>query len=294
MSDRITHHGVVVAVDGSPSSQVAVRWAAREAAMRHVALTVVHVAPSLTVAASTLVWPAGRVPEEVLEIQENEARRVIADAIKVAKDDAADSDRPEINSELFFGGPVPTLVDLSKEAQMVVVGCRGRTGQHRRLLGSVSTGLIHHAHCPVAVIHDEAPSSLQSAQLPVLVGIDGSRASELATAIAFDEASWRGVDLVALHVWSDADMSTVIRHRSGRPCKPRRTRRLPRAWPAGRNATPTSPSTVWSNLSSRPAICSRSPRGLSWLSSAATGAADSPECCSVRSAPPWRRRPAYR
>ena len=152
-------------------------------------------------------WP---IPEEVLEIEENAARRVVADAINVAKDSAEGSDRPEINSELFFGSPVSTLVDLSKEAQMVVVGCRGRTGQHRRLLGSVSTGLIHHAHCPVAVIHDEAPSSLQSAQLPVLVGIDGSRASELATAIAFDEASWRGVDLVALHVWSDADMSTVF------------------------------------------------------------------------------------
>ena len=210
MSKRITHHGVVVGADGSPSSRVAVRWAAREAAMRHVPLTVVHVAASLPVAASTLAWPAGRVPEEVLEIQENEARRVIADAIKVAEDSAEGGDGPEINSELFFGAPVPTLVDLSKEAQMVVVGCRGRTGQHRRLLGSVSTGLIHHAHCPVAVIHDEVPSSLQSAQLPVLVGIDGSRASELATAIAFDEASWRGVDLVALHVWSDADMSTVF------------------------------------------------------------------------------------
>jgi len=93
---------------------------------------------------------------------------------------------------------------------MVVAGCRGRTALRRGLLGSVSTGLIHHAHCPVAVIHDEGPSSLQSAQLPVLVGIDGSQASELAAAIAFDEASWRGVDLVALHVWSDADMSTRL------------------------------------------------------------------------------------
>ena len=210
MSERISHHGVVVGADGSPSSRVAVQWAAREAAMRHVPLTVVHVVRSLSVAASTLAWPAGRVPEEVLEIQENDARRVIADAIKVVEDSAAGGDRPEVNSELFFGGPVPTLVDLSKEAQLVVVGCRGRTGQHRRLLGSVSTGLIHHAHGPVAVIHDEVPSSLQSAQLPVLVGIDGSRASELATAIAFDEASWRGVDLVALHVRGDADMSTVF------------------------------------------------------------------------------------
>ena len=210
MSGRITHHGVVVGADGSPSSQVAVRWAAREAAMRHVALTVVHVASPLSVAASTLAWPAGRIPQEVLEIEENEARNVIADAIKVAEDSAKGSGRPEVNSDLFFGGPVPTLVDLSKDAQVVVVGCHGRTGQHRRLLGSVSTGLIHHAHCPVAVVHDEVPSSLQSAQRPVLVGIDGSRASELATAIAFDEASWRGVDLVALHVWSDPDMSTVF------------------------------------------------------------------------------------
>ncbi len=88
MSERISHHGVVVGADGSPSSQVAVRWAAREAAMRHVPLTVVHVVPSLSVAASTLAWPAGRVPEEVLEIQENEARRVIADAIKVVEDSA--------------------------------------------------------------------------------------------------------------------------------------------------------------------------------------------------------------
>jgi nucleotide-binding universal stress UspA family protein len=163
----------------------------------------------LEVAASTLAWPAGRVPEEVLEIQENDTRSVIAAAIKVAAETPAGGDLPGINSELFFGGPVPTLVDLSKEAQMLVVGCRGRTGLHRRSLGSVSTGLIHHAHCPVAVVHDEVSSSLQSSQLPVLVGIDGSRASESATAIAFDEASWRGVDLVALHVWSDADMSIV-------------------------------------------------------------------------------------
>ena len=154
MSERNTHRGVVVAVDGSASSQVAVRWAARDAAMRHVALTVVHVAPSLAAPASMWGWPAGRIPEEVLEIQENEARRVISEAINVAKDDGAGGDRPEIDSELFFGSPVPTLVDLSKEAQMVVVGCRGRTGRHRRLLGSVSTGLIHHAHRPVAVIHD--------------------------------------------------------------------------------------------------------------------------------------------
>ena len=209
MSKRISHHGVVVGADGSPSSQLAVKWAARAAAMRHVRLTVVHVVPPLSVAASTLAWPGGRVPQEVLEIQENDGRRVIADAVKVVEDSATGGNRPEIDSEMLFGRYVPALVDLSKDAQLMVVGCRGRTGQHRSL-GSVSTGLIHHAHCPVAVIHDAVPSSPRSPRLPVVLGIDGSRASELAIAIAFDEASWRGVDLVALHVWNDADMSAVF------------------------------------------------------------------------------------
>ncbi len=67
---------------------------------------------------------------------------------------------------------------------------------------------MNYAHCPVAVVHDdEAPPP--PAQAPVLVGIDGSPASELATEIAFDEAFRRGVDLVALHAWSDVSMSEV-------------------------------------------------------------------------------------
>jgi nucleotide-binding universal stress UspA family protein len=209
MSKCASRHGVVVGVDGTPSSRVAVEWAARAAAMRHVPLTVVHVVLPLSVAASALAWPAGSVPQEVLETQENDGRRVIADAIKVVEDSTTGGCRPEIDSEMLFGRYIPALVDLSKDAQLMVVGCRGRTGQHR-LLGSVSTGLIHHAHCPVAVIHDEVSSSPESSWLPVVLGIDGSRASELATAIAFDEASWRGVDLVALHVWSDTDVSTVF------------------------------------------------------------------------------------
>jgi nucleotide-binding universal stress UspA family protein len=175
--------------------------------LHHVPLTVVHVAAPLAVASSTLAWPAGRVPEEIFELQENDARRIVEEAIAAIADSAVGGDRPEVDSELFFGRPVPTLVDLSKDARLVVVGCRGRTGKHRRLLGSVSTGLIHHAHCPVAVVHGEVSASVESSQLPVLVGIDGSPTSELAIATAFDEASRRGVDLVALHIWSDADMT---------------------------------------------------------------------------------------
>ncbi|MGO9385893.1 MAG: universal stress protein [Mycobacterium sp.] len=203
MTGHSTHPGVVVGVDGSPSSTMAVRWAAREATMRNVPLTLVHVS------SWPAVWPAAPIPAELQRQHGEEARQVLADAIKGAKD-SVEGNRPEIDSELVVAAPVPTLIDLSKEAHMMVVGCRGQDALQRTLLGSVSTGLIHHAHCPVAVIHDEAPILLGPSQLPVLVGIDGSPASELATAIAFDEASFRGVDLMALHAWTDSDISRVL------------------------------------------------------------------------------------
>ena len=110
---------------------------------------------------------------------------------------------------MITAGVLPTLIDLSKEANMIVVGCRGLGAIGRRLLGSVSSGLVHHAHCPVAVIHDEDPLMPTPALAPVVVGIDGSPASESATALAFDEASRRGVELVAVHAWSDYAVSEL-------------------------------------------------------------------------------------
>jgi len=205
MSDQSRHNGIFVGVDGSVSSKLAVEWAAREAAMRNVALIVVHVAYPAIGAWSGWGIPAAPLPEEFGRLQEEEARRVVDNAIDVVDAAIEGNDRVEVDSEILWSSAVPTLVDLTKEAQMVVVGCRGRGALARGLLGSVSTALVHHAHCPVAVIHDEAPHPRGLAGAPVLVGIDGSPASELATAIAFDEASWRGVDLVALHTWSDAD-----------------------------------------------------------------------------------------
>ncbi|MDT5301997.1 MAG: hypothetical protein QOG79_5239, partial [Mycobacterium sp.] len=92
---------------------------------------------------------------------------------------------------------------LTKEAEMIVVGSRGIDAFGCSLMGSVSSGLVSHAHCPVVVIHHDDPLTPQPATLPVLVGVDGSPTAERATAIAFDEASRRGVDLVALHAWSD-------------------------------------------------------------------------------------------
>jgi nucleotide-binding universal stress UspA family protein len=212
MLESATHLGIVVGVDGSSSSDSAIRWAAHEAGMRNMPLTLVHIV--VTPAWGPTPWLLSDAPlplpaEEDTALEEA-GRKILAEAIKIAQDSVQHATRPEIKSELFFSVPVSTLVNLSKEAQMVVVGSRGQNTMSRVLLGSVSNGLLHHAHCPVAVIHESVTSEPKPSNLPVVVGVDGSPASELATDIAFDEASRRGVDLVALHACRDADLPPVL------------------------------------------------------------------------------------
>lgn len=199
MSTSPTHHGILVGVDGSPPSKVAVDWAAREAAMRGVPLSIIHVIQSPAVR----MWPEVPMPREVLARMERDSEEMLSDASRIAKAATAETRQIHIETETIAGGVLPTLIDLSKDAEMIVAGCRGTGPINRRLLGSVSRGLIQHAHAPVAVIHDEDPLMAYPAKAPVLVGIDGSPVSEAATAVAFEEASRRGVDLIALHVWSD-------------------------------------------------------------------------------------------
>jgi len=197
---------IVVGTDGSPVSKVAVDWAARTASLRGVALKVVHVINPPVV----MAFPEVPMPEGYLQWQEEEGRRVLAAGLSIAEEASlllGDAAKPiEVTSEMVAGSSVPELVRESSRAQLVVVGCRGRSAVARGLLGSVSTGLVHHAHCPVAIIHDEDPLMPHPSKAPVVVGVDGSPASERAVAIAFEEASLRGVDLVAVHAWSDSGM----------------------------------------------------------------------------------------
>ncbi len=201
-----THRAIIVGVDGSPVSKLAVDWAARNAAMRNTALTVVHIQESPLLANGTadpMLAPVPMLPAH-LELLENHGREILDDALKTVEASTKQSGPINVNTESMTGSPVSILVDLSKNAEMVVVGGRSLGRLDRLLLGSVTTGLVHHAHCPVAIIHDkEPPIQLHPSKGPVVVGIDGSPASELATEIAFDEASRRGVELIALHACSD-------------------------------------------------------------------------------------------
>ncbi len=211
MSSDIGDPGIVVGIDGSPDSNVAMRWAVREATMRNVALTLVHAAVPVSGGPQELEWSGHPPSAEFLQQLDENSRQVLADAVKIVEDMTGDH-RPRINNELTYGAPVPALVELSTKADMVVVGSRGHGALQRVLLGSISTGLVHHAHCPVAVIRDEGSALVEGC---VLVGVDGSPVSELATAIAFDEASWRGAELVALHAWTDAEVPNTSREWTG-------------------------------------------------------------------------------
>lgn len=188
--------GLVVGVDGSPSSMAAVEWAARDAEMRNVPLSVIHVVAPIVVGI-----PAA-IPPDYSQMQEAAAQTIIEQARGVAIA-AAPSHAGEISTEILHAQPVPAMVELSRRALMVVAGCRGQGAVEQALMGSVSAGIAHHAHCPVAIIHQHSPDSLPAPDAPVVVGIDGSPASAQATGIAFDEASRRGVGLVALYAWSD-------------------------------------------------------------------------------------------
>jgi nucleotide-binding universal stress UspA family protein len=198
MSTTTQPHGIVVGVDGSAPSNAAVSWAAYEAAMRNVPLNLVHMLnvfvptyPQIPLASGVALW------------QEEDGRQVLERAVKIANGAVQAGRQLSITAEVKTSPPVPTLVDLSDEAEIVVVGSNGRGAVGRVLLGSVSSAVVRGARCPVAVIKDEAPVPANPERAPILVGIDCSPVSELATAVAFDEASRRGVALTALHAWGD-------------------------------------------------------------------------------------------
>jgi nucleotide-binding universal stress UspA family protein len=196
--------GLLVCVDGSAASDAAVAWGTREAIMRRLPITLMH-----AIAPVVVGWPEGQLYADMPDWQKDDGQRVIDRARKALTANVGESEPPEIHTEMVYSSVVPALIEASKEAWMVVAGSQGLGALGRLLLGSVTTGLVHHAHCPVAVIHSGERADPDSGA-PVLLGIDGSPASEAATALAFDEASRRGVGLRALHVWSDVGVFPVL------------------------------------------------------------------------------------
>src|ERR1700758_5262449 len=104
---------IVVGVDGSAAALGAVRWAARDAALRNLPLTLVHV-----VDAPLPEWFEEATLVGSRQWQKRLARDFIGSAIKVAEQSTRECGPVEIESRVFHSATVPTLVGISTEVEM--------------------------------------------------------------------------------------------------------------------------------------------------------------------------------
>lgn len=192
---------VVVGVDGSSSALHAVRWAVDEAVRRATSLRLVHAHEI----------PAGYPPGFVDWHALHEALAAQARAWLAQAREEVEKAAPELTVEVveMKAGAVPTLVRESSEAAVLVLGSRGHGGFTGLVIGSTAVEIAKRAHCPVVVARGTDHSG------PVVVGVDGTPVGEAAIAFAFAAASARGVDLVAVHTWTDLVLETAFRRWGG-------------------------------------------------------------------------------
>ena len=131
---------VVVGVDGSPVSEAALAFAFDAAAARGVDLVAVH------------AWSPTAIDEELASLVEWDAS--VESAVLAERLAGWGQKYPQVavRRTVVRDGAVRALVTASAGAQLVVVGSRGRGNAAGLLLGSVSHGVLHGAHCAVAVV----------------------------------------------------------------------------------------------------------------------------------------------
>lgn len=134
---------------------------------------------------------------EVLDVLEEEGRRIVADAAERAEDRGV-----AVVSEVLQGDPHERIVDYSRQSDIdcVVVPTHGRRGIHRFLLGSVTERVINTAAVPVIAVNPDRDRPLAYPPQHVLVPTDGSRGAELAVTEGIDVARATGATLHLLHV----------------------------------------------------------------------------------------------
>lgn len=198
-----TRPGVLVAIDGSDNAQTALAWAAAEAQLREVPLTIVH----------CYHWPSsGLGAMEAVGFLMEALAAESADVLdRAAATVAGWASEIEVRTESVMGSPVPALVERSRDEQLVVVGSRGLGGFAGMMLGSVSTGVLAHALCPIVVVRSDRQPRQDD---PVVVGIDGSEASTAALTEAMAFAQRRGCRVVVVHAWLGPEQALTGRRRA--------------------------------------------------------------------------------
>jgi nucleotide-binding universal stress UspA family protein len=186
---QITEGSVVVGVDGSPSCELALRWAVNEARRTRQQLHVVHALETEVVLSDT----------QPLGTQEDAASAdpVVTAAVGLARTMAQEV---QTTPHSVTGFAPTTLIAASRVAGILVLGSHGRSALPSALMGSVSQQVATHARCPVVVVRENHnPDAALSRH--VVVGVDGSEASLPAIGYAFDYAAATGCSIVAVHTW---------------------------------------------------------------------------------------------
>ncbi|WP_169806621.1 universal stress protein [Microtetraspora malaysiensis] len=142
--------GIVVGIDGSAASIEAVGFAFEESSLRSVGLRAIH------------AWDHPAYPPEMCAARydttavEQEGARLLSESLAGWKTEYPDV---PVVEQVVEGAPVPTLVDASGNAELLVVGARGRGGFPGLRLGSISHAVLHHAKGPVAVVRGPQTTS---------------------------------------------------------------------------------------------------------------------------------------
>lgn len=146
MSQGEKKYRIVAGVDGSQPSVEALRWAVHQAELTGGTVDAV-IAWQYPVSAIGLGWaPApGLDGSDFAEL----AAKTLSDAVEEA---GAGSD-VAVHQIVLDGNPAQVLLDTAAGADLLVVGSRGHGGFTDALIGSVSQRCVHHAHCPVVVVH---------------------------------------------------------------------------------------------------------------------------------------------
>lgn len=190
-----SHSPILAGYDGSAAGEIALRWAVREAQLRYAPLAICHAWhwPVLIPAGDSSVQDAVRHSAEIVLGKGVSLVRTLAPRLTV---------RPRL--EMGSAAAVLLMESASASAELIVVGTRGVGGFDRLPIGSTAAQVAAYASRPVIVV-PSAPSTTGSTTDRIVVGVDGSPASEAAVAFAFEEAALRRAPLHAVYAWDEPD-----------------------------------------------------------------------------------------
>jgi nucleotide-binding universal stress UspA family protein len=139
--------GITVGIDGSEHSVKALEWAIKEAAIQHSPVTVlaVHLVPKSGWTGQPITLPA-----DIADLER--ARQAAEELVAKITSQLGDAQPSSVKVSAVNGFPAEELIEASRDADLIVVGSRGSGGFARLMMGSVSSQVVHHAHCPVVVV----------------------------------------------------------------------------------------------------------------------------------------------